>query len=206
MNPLEIVDPDQTNVEVLITDTNGMPRTWADLRDACQYHTKGKVVWTVGDPIYTYRGGKNAYGMESRVDIQPVMGTTGPLVGEKWLSRTSVFVERICLYKRDRNICAYCGLKFKSYQLTIDHVMPKSRGGKNIWMNAVAACKPCNLAKGALTPEEWGHPLLYVPYIPTAHEKFIMKGKRVLFDQMEFLKHGLPKHSRLLVDGVIQLN
>lgn len=196
----------ETEVKVLVTDANGMPRQWASFRDACCYEVRDKVIWRVGDPIFTFRGGKNQYGMESQVFIQPVIGTTGPLVGEQWLSRTSIYVERLVLYKRDRFICAYCGIKYKQYQLTIDHILPKSRGGKNTWMNAVAACKSCNLHKAARTPEEAGMPLLYVPYIPTAHEKFIMKGKKILADQMDFLSGGLPKHSRLYVDGEIQLN
>lgn len=195
-----------SETEILITDPNGMPRSWSSLNDACCYHARGKVLWTVGDPIHTYVGGKNQYGQTSRIDIQPVMGVTGPLVGTQWLERTSIYVERKVLYGRDRHICAYCGEKFKQYNLTIDHIIPKSRGGKNIWMNAVAACKPCNHYKAARTPEEAGMPLLFVPYIPTAHEKFLLKGKKVLADQMQFLEHGLPKHSRLLVDGKVVLN
>jgi 5-methylcytosine-specific restriction endonuclease McrA len=55
---------------------------------------------------------------------------------------------------RDKNQCQYCGKKFLPEKLTIDHVIPKSRGGKNSWKNLVAACKKCNQRKGNRTPAE----------------------------------------------------
>jgi hypothetical protein len=191
--------------QILITDANGMPREWTDYQTAVCYHARDKVLWDIGDVIKTYTGGKNAHGEVSKIDIKPIIGVTGPLVGQAWLERTSVFVEREILYARDRYICCYCGHKFKPYQLTIDHVHPKSRGGKNIWMNAVSACKPCNHGKADRTPEEAGMPMLYVPYVPNAQEKFIMKNRNILADQMDFLEPRIPKHSRLWVDGKLAL-
>ena len=53
---------------------------------------------------------------------------------------------------RDKQVCQYCGvLKFN---LTIDHIIPKGRGGQDLWENLVTACKPCNQKKGNKTPEE----------------------------------------------------
>ena len=193
-------------VKVLVTDPNGNPREWVDFYIACCYHARDKVLWTVGDPVKTFLGGKNCDGEQSRIDISPVMGVTGPLVGQKWLDRTSVYTERDILYARDRFLCAYCGHKFHEYKLTIDHVMPKSRGGKNIWMNTVTACKPCNHAKRDRTPEEASMPLLYLPYVPTLAEKYILKQRNILADQMEFLEAKVPKTSILYVDGKIKLD
>ena len=51
-------------------------------------------------------------------------------------------------------------------KLTIDHVIPRSRGGKNDWLNLVTACKKCNQKKGNKTPEEAGMPLLKKPIVP----------------------------------------
>jgi 5-methylcytosine-specific restriction endonuclease McrA len=68
------------------------------------------------------------------------------------------------LYRRDDNQCVYCGNK-KS--LTIDHVLPKSRGGKNTWTNLVTCCNTCNLKKGNRTPEEAGMKLRQKPYEPS---------------------------------------
>ena len=53
------------------------------------------------------------------------------------------------LYRRDRNTCQYCGARPGTQELTIDHVLPKSRGGTTSWDNVVAACYRCNLSKGS---------------------------------------------------------
>lgn len=66
---------------------------------------------------------------------------------------------------RDNGQCAYCGMPGAT---TMDHVMPRSRGGPTDWLNAVAACEPCNWAKADRTPEEAGMPLLWEPFEPTA--------------------------------------
>jgi 5-methylcytosine-specific restriction endonuclease McrA len=73
-------------------------------------------------------------------------------------------VNRQRLYKRDNNECAYCGSK---KELTIDHILPKSRGGKNSWSNLITCCLSCNLKKGDKTPEEAKMPLLFTPKIPS---------------------------------------
>jgi len=55
---------------------------------------------------------------------------------------------------RDNNQCQYCAAYFAEENLTLDHVLPRSRGGQNIWTNLVAACKKCNQKKGNKTPDE----------------------------------------------------
>ena len=70
----------------------------------------------------------------------------------------------ICI--RDDNTCQYCANVFNYADLTIDHVMPKSRGGKNEWGNLVASCKKCNQKKGSNTPEEAGMKLVKIPKAP----------------------------------------
>lgn len=64
---------------------------------------------------------------------------------------------------RDKHKCQYCGTKAD----TIDHVTPKSKGGRNGWLNTVAACKPCNTKKDNKTPEQAGMTLRKKPYQPT---------------------------------------
>lgn len=83
------------------------------------------------------------------------------------------------LFERDGWACAYCGrgigeLRRRAIRLTRDHVLPVSRGGSDVWRNVVAACEPCNNAKGSRTPEEAGLILRLTPRTPTAwelHEK-----------------------------------
>jgi len=68
---------------------------------------------------------------------------------------------------RDRGRCAYCGLAGAT---TMDHVLPRARGGRAEWLNAVAAHTGCNHAKGARTPTEAGMPLLWTPWVPARVE------------------------------------
>jgi len=67
------------------------------------------------------------------------------------------------IYKRDRYECQYCSSKA---DLTIDHILPKSRGGGNIWENVVTCCHKCNNKKGNKTPEEIGFKLKSTPKAP----------------------------------------
>jgi len=70
------------------------------------------------------------------------------------------------IYRRDRNTCQYCGRTFKPEELNIDHVLPLSRGGKNIWENVVCSCISCNLRKGNKTLRETGMRLIRKPKKP----------------------------------------
>ncbi|MFO7799835.1 HNH endonuclease [Rhodohalobacter sp.] len=74
-----------------------------------------------------------------------------------------IVLTRKNIMKRDRHICQYCGVKS---DLTLDHVMPKSRGGKDTWENLVTACNKCNVKKGNRTPDEAKMPLNTTPYRP----------------------------------------
>jgi len=67
---------------------------------------------------------------------------------------------------RDKNQCQYCGVIQASRELTIDHVLPRSRGGKNTWTNLVACCKKCNQKKRDRTPIEASMALLNKPVKP----------------------------------------
>ena len=60
------------------------------------------------------------------------------------------------IFLRDNYSCAYCKKQLNTEELSIDHILPKSRGGKDTWDNLVTACKTCNCVKGDRTPEEAG--------------------------------------------------
>lgn len=72
------------------------------------------------------------------------------------LSRDNIFF-------RDNHTCQYCGQHFHPRDLTLDHVMPVSRGGPKSWKNLVTACHKCNHKKGSRTPSEANMPLLSKP-------------------------------------------
>jgi 5-methylcytosine-specific restriction endonuclease McrA len=83
------------------------------------------------------------------------------------LPKTEVVFSRHNLFLRDKYTCQYCGKLLKNPKdRTIDHVIPKSRGGKTVWTNVVLCCKKCNLKKGDRTPEEAGLKLLKQPKPP----------------------------------------
>jgi len=68
------------------------------------------------------------------------------------------------IYKRDNYTCVYCG---SERHLTLDHVIPKSRGGKNDWNNLVTSCQKCNLKKADRTPEEAKMKMSHKPFAPS---------------------------------------
>lgn len=70
------------------------------------------------------------------------------------------------IYARDRYRCQYCGDRFPTEELTYDHVIPKSRGGKTRWENIVTCCVECNRRKGGQTPSEASMKLIREPHKP----------------------------------------
>ena len=87
-----------------------------------------------------------------------------------------IVLTRKNIFKRDNHRCQYCG--HTSVPLTLDHVLPKQRGGADSWANLVAACHPCNVNKGNRTPSEAGTPLERQPHKPsriTYFQKYVRK-------------------------------
>lgn len=74
--------------------------------------------------------------------------------------RVKVRFSRLNIYARDNNTCQYCGRHLPKSQLNLDHVVPRAQGGRTTWENVVCCCVPCNLSKGARTPEQAGLTLL----------------------------------------------
>lgn len=81
----------------------------------------------------------------------------------KWRFSAGPTWSRSGVIARDGGRCAYCG----GHATTIDHVLPRSRGGRNTWRNTVAACGGCNQRKGDRTPAEARMPLRTTPQAPT---------------------------------------
>ena len=77
-------------------------------------------------------------------------------------------VTRAGVLHRDRHICIYCGARAE----TVDHVLPRSRGGGDTWFNLVAACQSCNGLKGDRTPQEAGMTMIREPFEPKVRDRF----------------------------------
>jgi 5-methylcytosine-specific restriction endonuclease McrA len=88
------------------------------------------------------------------------------LVGYHRMPPRVVKFNRRNIYLRDRYTCQYCGRRPPREDLTIDHITPRSRGGRSTWDNVVLACLKCNVAKGNRTPEEAGLALNRPPKRP----------------------------------------
>ncbi len=73
---------------------------------------------------------------------------------------------RRSIFERDRNTCQYCGKQFDRSELALDHVVPRSRGGRTTWGNVVLACLECNTRKGDRRPREAGMKLIRKPVKP----------------------------------------
>ena len=80
--------------------------------------------------------------------------------------RFSLPVSRRTVMARDNYTCQYCGIRLSKAQLTIDHVLPRSRGGETRWDNVVTACGPCNRRKGSRMLDEARMPLRCLPRRP----------------------------------------
>ncbi len=85
------------------------------------------------------------------------------------LPRHEVRFTRKNIYFRDRNRCQYCGRRFPTRELNLDHVVPLSRGGTSTWDNVVCCCIECNARKGNRLPAEAGMPPLRSPSKPRWH-------------------------------------
>jgi 5-methylcytosine-specific restriction endonuclease McrA len=91
------------------------------------------------------------------------------LLSYRHIPQQSRALSRKNILLRDRNTCQFCGEQFSSGELTLDHVMPRSRGGPSSWENLVACCYQCNNRKGDRTPEEAGIRLQRRPRPFTLH-------------------------------------
>lgn len=80
--------------------------------------------------------------------------------------KREVHLSRRNVFERDQHKCQYCGRRLPKTELTLDHVLPRSRGGRDTWDNLVLACLKCNLKKSNRTPEEAGMRLTRAPRVP----------------------------------------
>lgn len=190
---------------ILQLNAAGEPVNWIDYEKSAYFYAKNKVLWAMGEHEVTLRGGFNAEtGERSKLVMDTIVAIDCNHSPRKFRSGTPPLTNR-SLFVRDRNLCAYCGNHYTRTDLTRDHILPRSKGGENSWMNLVTACKGCNHKKADKTPTEANMPLIYVPYVPSYHEHLILKNRRILFDQMEYLMKGVSKESRIheMIEGGI---
>jgi 5-methylcytosine-specific restriction endonuclease McrA len=183
-------------VDVLQLDVSGRPQAWITAREAAVLYASDGVAWTLGAAFHVLRGGiQRATGRQSRIEVHPIIAVRGAIPTRAWRQTPTLTNQK--LFVRDRQVCAYCGGHFHVDDLTREHIVPTSRGGHDTWMNCITACRACNGRKGNRLPEESGMSLLYLPYVPSLHEDMILRGRRIVTDQMDFLLASVPRTSRL---------
>ena len=186
------------NSQILALDIAGNPFEWISPQDAIHYYATDKVAWALGEREFVFRGGVSNAGVLSQIAVKPIIAIARSERMAKVLRRQMPLGDdNSLLFARDRNTCAFCGNVFARQHLSRDHVLEKTHGGPDTWMNCVTACRTCNQAKGAKHVDQF-RPLLYVPYVPCRFEHFILSGRNVLADQHDYLSAKLPRHSRLL--------
>ena len=185
--------------QVLRTDVSGMPLEWIDYREAARLYHMEQVAYATGSLLYRLYGGTNARsGRRTCVAVSSIIATIGHSHNPGNLRGDyTPPLNNQTLFRRDGQICMYCGMRFAVSQLSRDHIRPFSQGGGDTWTNVVAACRRCNNAKASRTPEQAKMQLIAVPFTPTYAEYIFLKGRRVLADQMEYLRAHFPRSSPL---------
>jgi hypothetical protein len=174
---------------ILRLNKSGMPQTWISKENAAKCYVQEKVLFELGCDKVVLKGGWNRLGEQSKLAVSTIIGCEGKITHD--LGKITLCNRY--LFRRDDNTCLYCGDTFSIQKLTRDHIIPRSRGGKNSWTNAATACRRCNHAKGARTPEEANMKLLAVPFIPNIYERFFLMNRKILSDQMAFLSSHFSK-------------
>jgi 5-methylcytosine-specific restriction endonuclease McrA len=189
--------------QVLRTDVAGMPLEWIDYREAARLYHQDQVAYTSGSPLYRLFGGTSARtGERTILEVNSIVATVGHTGNPGNCRRDYVPpLNNRTLFRRDGYLCLYCGQRFGLRELSRDHIRPFSQGGRDVWTNVVTACRRCNNRKASRTPEQAKMQLLAVPFAPTYAEYIFLKGRRVLYDQMEYLlahfPRGSPLHARI---------
>jgi hypothetical protein len=202
---------------ILTLDAQGQPHRWISREDAITYHAKNLVAFQIGEDagelvktsdgaevwvpaVVTFRGGENREtGNLTTIQTAPIIAVKGKATAAKRMYKVPSLTNRE-LFRRDRNICAYCVKSFSDIKLTRDHVIPRSRGGADVWTNVVTACERCNHKKDDMLVEECGMTPAYVPYTPNRAEALILENRNILTCQMDYLKSFLDKDSRVWID------
>ncbi len=187
------------NTLILKLDIAGQPVGWISREEGALLYCRDQVAWEAGEQVVRLHGGESRLtGTRSFLDINTIVATRSHDKG--LLSKGDVpCLTNKQLFSRDEYMCMYCGKQYGNSLLTRDHVMPLSRGGLDIWENVVTACRSCNQTKDNALLSEINMKLIAVPYAPNRAEGLILTNRRILADQMAFLKTRVGKGSRLRV-------
>lgn len=106
------------------------------------------------------------------------------------LPRQKLHLNRRNILARDGHVCQYCGRRYATQLLSIDHVVPRSRSGATTWENVVCACLTCNIKKGGRTPKEARMKLIQKPLRPNRNPLLLMKLKNPKYESWKTWLEG----------------
>jgi len=113
------------------------------------------------------------------------------LLSYERLPKQVIRFNRRNIFARDSNRCQYCGRRFATSELSLDHVMPRSRGGETSWTNIVCSCVKCNVRKGGRTPHEANMKLIRPPVKPKRSPLLTLKLGNPKYESWKsFLDHA----------------
>ena len=187
---------------ILKLDIAGRPVGWMSKEDGALLYCRDQVAWEAGQDFVRLHGGFSARtGDRSVLDVNTILAIRS--MDRHAINAGDVpALTNLRLFRRDEFTCLYCGEMLSASLLTRDHIVPLSRGGRDVWENVLAACRPCNQRKDDRLPREAGMRLLAVPYAPNRAEGLILTNRRILADQMAFLRTRVGKASRLRLEGM----
>lgn len=181
------------NAKILRLNKAGIPVSWLTREETATLIVKELVLWTMGEAVMEIRGGYNRLGERSVLRLPSIVACDGKVHTDNF----DPPLENKFLFRRDKNLCLYCGGEFAVHDLSRDHVKPISRGGTDAWTNVVTSCRRCNNRKADRMPEEANMELLAIPFVPNQYEFLYLSNHNVLADQMEFLSARFSRHIKL---------
>ena len=172
--------------KILRLNSAGYPVSWISYETVARLYYTNQVSYECGSSSMLLRGGYNRLTqLKSKLKVNSIIATHD--INKLDFSSSTPSLSNMTLFKRDANNCLYCGEFFNYKDLSRDHVIPLSHGGLDVWTNVVTSCKRCNNQKGGRTPEKANMMLLAIPFAPSRVEYLILRGRKILADQMEFL-------------------
>lgn len=193
-NGVDMEAANSVEARILRLNLAGQPIEWLHWKDAVCLYARDLVVWTLGGVVKQVYGGRSRLtGRQSFIKLPAIVACSGDRLAKV---RINPPLTNSALFYRDKSQCMYCGYYFKFSELSRDHVLPSSRGGKDRWENVVAACKRCNQRKGNALLTEIGMELIALPFKPNPSEYLaLINSDRIRGDQMDYLRPQFNHYS-----------